>query len=186
MKTSVPSWCEPWPCSWCWYVATLHTRRICCHGSWLQFQPGLLHFSTKEWNTSQWLLQIYVRMCLWQLSKSTSVCGVVKCMKEPGLQGLGEIRKQGKGYRWENECWQLSEFQWSVLAGTSWTAVNFSIWKTQISFPLVQLKKMFIFEIRDEQMEESDFFSANPEPYCSRKCKVIESVVMIQSRKVTG
>lgn len=107
-------------------------------------------------------------------------------LKEPGLQGLGEIRKQGKGYRWENECWQLSEFQWSVLAGTSWTAVNFSIWKTQISSTLVQLKKMFIFEIRDEQMEESDFFSANPEPYCSRKCKVIESVVMIQSRKVTG
>lgn len=45
---------------------------------------------------------------------------------------------------------------------------------------------MFIFEIRDEQMEESDFFSANLEPYCSRKCKVIESVVMIQSQKVTG
>lgn len=56
----------------------------------------------------------------------------------------------------------------------------------QISSILVQLKKMFIFEVRDEQVEESDFFSASPEPYCNSKCEVIESMVMIQSQKVTG
>lgn len=45
---------------------------------------------------------------------------------------------------------------------------------------------MFIFEVRDEQVEESDFFNASHEPYCNRKCKVKESVVMIQSQNVTG
>lgn len=120
MKTRVPSWCKPWPYSWCWYVVTSHTRRICCHGSWLQFHPGLLHFNTEEQNISQWLLQIYVLGC---------VCGsclhplqfVVwwSVLKEPGLRGLAEVREQWKGCRWGSECWQLSEFQWSVLAGTS-------------------------------------------------------------------
>lgn len=56
----------------------------------------------------------------------------------------------------------------------------------QTSSTLIQLKRMFIFEVRDEQVEESDFFNASPEPYCNRKCEVIESVVMIQSQKVTG
>lgn len=109
-------------------------------------------------------------------------------LKKPGLQGLGEIREQRKEYRWDNKCWQLCEFQWSVLAGTSWTVVNFSVWKNwrKTSSTLVQLKKMFILEIRDEQVEESDVFSASPELYCNRKCKVIESVVRIQSQKVTG
>lgn len=33
-------------------LVALHTRRICCHGLWLQFHSGLLHFST---NTLQWM-----------------------------------------------------------------------------------------------------------------------------------
>lgn len=45
---------------------------------------------------------------------------------------------------------------------------------------------MFIFGVRDEQVKVSDSDSASPEPYCNRKCKVIESVVVIQSQKVTG
>lgn len=121
MKTSVPSWCEPWPCSWCWYVATLHTGRICCHGSWLQFQPGLLHFSTKEWNTSQWLLQIYVRMCLWQLSKSTSVCGVVRCIERTWSARTWGDQEAREGIQVRK--WMLAII-WISMECLSWDFLN--------------------------------------------------------------
>lgn len=163
-------------------------QRICCHGLWLQFHPELLHFSKKELNTLQRLLQIYVRMCLWQLSASTSVCGVEKCIER--TWSARTWKNQGAKEGMQMRLWMLAII-WISMECLSWSFLNsceFFCLKNsrQISSILVQLKKMFIFEVRDEQVKESDFFSANPEPYCNRKCKVIESVIMIQSQKVTG
>lgn len=174
MKTHVPSWCKPWPCSWCWSVVALHTRRICCHGLWLQFHPGLLHFSTKELNTLQWLLQIYIRMCLWQLSTSIQFVVWWSVLK---TWSAGTWRDQGAKEGTQMRQWMLAII-WISMECLSWDFLNsceFSCLKNsrQISSTPVQLKKMFIFEVRDEQVRESDFFSASPEPYCNRKCKVL-------------
>lgn len=174
MKTCVLSWSKPWPYSWCWYLVALHTRRICCHGLWLQFHPGLLHFSTKELNTLQWLLQIYVRMCLWQLSASTSVCGVEKCIERTWSARTWRDQGAKEGMQMRLRMLAIIGISMEYLNWGFLNSCEFFCLKNsrQISSILVQLKKMFIFEVRDEQVEESDFFSASPEPYCNRKCKV--------------
>lgn len=175
-------------------IAGVHTWgpctpwRICCHALWLQFHPGLLHFSTKELTTLQWLLQIHVRMCLWQLSASTSVCGVMKCIKR--TWSARTWRDQGAKEGIQMRQWMLAIIWISkeCLSWDFWNSSDFFCLKNswQISSTLVQLKKMFIFEGRNEQVKESDSVSASPEPYCNRKCKVIESVAMFQSQKVIG
>lgn len=151
---SMCAWCRPWPYSWCSYLVTLHTRRICCHALWLQFHPGLLHFSTKELNTSQWLLQICVRMCLWQLSASTSVCGVVKCIER--TWSAGTWRDQGAKEGIQMRQWMLAIIWISMecLSWDFWNSCEFFCLKNarQISSTLVQLKEMFIFGVRHEQV----------------------------------
>lgn len=121
---------------------------------------------------------VYIHFSLWcgKVYWKNLVC---KDLERSGSKGRDKVIQ-----------WMLAII-WISMECLSWDFLNrceFFCLKSsrRISSILVQLKKMFIFEVRDEQVEESDFFSASPEPYCNRKCKVIESVVMIQSQKITG